>query len=142
MKLTKAKEVLNQYTTGESNFRGLNLRGQSFKGENLSGADFSEADIRSTNFTGAILRGANFTGAKCGLQNSCSIVVFLATLLLCLISGFFIVFNSYIISLIFNPFSFNRISGWISLVIILVATIEGMARIKIRLYFNPICFIK
>jgi len=88
----KANEVLRRYATGERNFRGVNLRGQSFKGEDLSGANFSGADIREANFSGADIRGANFSKAylrnanfscaRAGLQRHQSIFLVAAAFLL------------------------------------------------------------
>lgn len=121
MKVTKAKEVLRRYAAGERDFRGLNLRGQSFKGADLSDADFSETDLRSTNLTGTTLRKVNFIGAKCGLQKRWVIVGLITTLLLIFISGVLTVFNSALISLIFDSSSVeNKVAGWVALAITLI----------------------
>ena len=85
-----------------------NLRGANLSKKDLAGADFTNADIRSTNFTGANLRGAKFCRAKAGLQRRWAILLVVASWLLALISGFFSVFFSGFVSLIFDSPSFDE----------------------------------
>ncbi len=114
----KASEVLQQYSRGERDFRGVNLSGLSFKNQNLSGADFSGADIRSTNFQGATLRGTQFIRVKAGLQDNWMILLLISALLLVALSGFCYTLNAYFIVLIFDTSSSgSMVSGWVSLVV-------------------------
>ncbi|MGK7956790.1 MAG: pentapeptide repeat-containing protein [Crocosphaera sp.] len=64
----KAKELLAKYRTGERNFRGVNLSGESLQEQDLSGSDFTEANLQGANFTNTNLENTLFTGAKLGLQ--------------------------------------------------------------------------
>lgn len=97
-KSLKAKEVLRLYETGERNFQGVILRGQSFKGQDLSGADFGEADIRSTDFSRANLSRANFSNMKSGLQKRWTILLIVLSWCSALISGFSSLFIGMFIS--------------------------------------------
>ena len=85
----KASEVLQQYKAGKRDFKHVNLRGQSFRKANLADTDFSYADIRGTNFSQANLAGSKFTEAKAGLQKRRAIGLFVAALVLLVLSASF-----------------------------------------------------
>ena len=115
----KASEVLRIYRTGQRDFQGVNLRGQSFKGQDLSGADFSEADIRSANFTGANLRGAKFCGAKAGLQRRWAAPLVIISWLLAGISGLGSLMVAALVSLIFESDLDSHIAGFASSIVLI-----------------------
>ena len=97
-KSLKAKEVLRLYKSGERNFQGVKLKGQSFKGQNLSEADFSEADLRSTNFSGANLKNTIFQEARTGLKGSCELVLcFNLGILLCILVAALVLLGALLI---------------------------------------------
>ena len=109
----KASKVLKRYAAGETDFKGISLRGQSFKGQNLSGADFSEADLRGTKFLGVDLRESKFTSAKCGLQKRWATFLLIVSWLLALISGAGSLLVSSFVLLIFDASLLrNQIVGW------------------------------
>lgn len=104
-KTMKAKELLQLYQTGERDFRGVNLQGQSFLNQDLFGVDLSGADIRGADFSQAKLTGANFQDATAGLQRHSA---FFLTTLLCLLIVIYIlccVFMGYLISLIAHNYN-------------------------------------
>ena len=68
-------------------FAGQNLQGKSFQGQNLIGADFRGADIRSTNFTGADLTNGDFSYAVAGLDRKSSLILFLLSIFISMMSG-------------------------------------------------------
>ena len=115
----KASKVLKRYAAGETDFKGISLRGQSFRGQNLSGADFSGADLRSTKFIDVDLRESKFTSAKCGLQKRWATFLLIVSWLLALISGAGSLLVSSFVLLIFDASLLrNQIVGWVSLVVI------------------------
>ena len=66
-----------------------NLQKVSFKDEELSDAIFLGSDLRGVDFSGADLTGANFTRVKTGITPVNTIVIFIAALIISLISGYF-----------------------------------------------------
>ena len=82
-----AREVLSRYAAGQSNFKGVSLRGQSLKSQDLSGADFSEADIQGTDFTDANLKSVNFSHAKAGRKGWGTVFLIVVVLFLSALSG-------------------------------------------------------
>ena len=66
-----------------------NLRNVSFKNEDLSFANFSGSDLRGADFSGADLTGADFTHVKTGFTPLNTALIFIAALIVSLISGYF-----------------------------------------------------
>jgi hypothetical protein len=66
-----------------------NLQKASFKNEDLSYANFSNSDLRGADFSGADLSGANFMHVKTGITPLNTALIFLAALIISLISGYF-----------------------------------------------------
>ncbi|MEH2330179.1 pentapeptide repeat-containing protein [Nostoc sp.] len=102
-------------------FSGQNLRGRNFKArKDLAGANFSYADIRGANFSGANLAGANFSHAKAGLQRRWAIFLAFVSWLLSGLSGFLWGVNGYLLSLIFDTSSLEKlIGGWTALIVLI-----------------------
>ncbi len=59
-----------------------------YNGENLNAADFSGADLRGVNFEGAVLTNANFSNCRTGLKTSSSVILFVVSLAVSLLSGY------------------------------------------------------
>ncbi len=115
------REILQLYQQGERNFQGANLKGLCFNGKDLSGADFSGADIRGTNFRGANLQGAKFRGATAGLQKRWVILLLVGVFILAGISGFFTLFMSATVSLIFDSGNLeDQSSGLLALILLII----------------------
>jgi len=66
-----------------------NLQKASFQNEDLSNSNFSGSDLRGADFTGANLTGADFTRAKTGITPTNAGLLFLAALVVSLLSGYF-----------------------------------------------------
>ena len=66
-----------------------NLQNTSFKNEDLSYASFMNSDLRGADFSGADLTGANFTYVRTGITPLNAIFIFIAALIVSLISGYF-----------------------------------------------------
>ena len=72
----------------EKDYSNKNLQKASFKNEDLSFTSFQGSDLRGTDFSGANLAGANFTGVKTGIIPANTVLIFLAALLVSLLSGY------------------------------------------------------
>jgi len=70
-------------------YSNKNLQNKSFKNEDLSFASFSNSDLRGVDFSGANLTSANFTHVKTGITPLNTALIFLAALIVSLISGYF-----------------------------------------------------
>ena len=70
-------------------YSNKNLQKASFKNEDLSYASFSNSDLRGADFSGADLTGANFTHVRTGITPLNTILIFIAALIVSLISGYF-----------------------------------------------------
>lgn len=73
--------------TGQSNYSGQNLRGESFVGASLDRADFSDADVRAADFSGASLVDADFTNARIGVRPLTGALILLAAMLVSVLAG-------------------------------------------------------
>ena len=73
----------------EKDYSNKNLQKTSFRNEYLSYASFSNSDLRGVDFSGANLTGANFTHVKTGITPLNTILIFIAALIVSLISGYF-----------------------------------------------------
>ncbi len=89
-----ASKIFRHYKSGERDFQGVILRGQSFKGKDLSGADFSHSDIRGVNFSYTNLTDANFTHALAGLSRYWIIVAYLFSIIVGFLEGFVAAWNT------------------------------------------------
>jgi uncharacterized protein YjbI with pentapeptide repeats len=98
----------------------IRCRGRKFTNETLRGANFTNRDIRGCNFTGAKLIGANFTDVIGGLQKRWIVVLFFIACFIAVISGFASCLLGIFISLIFNSSIFNKIFGYLCLIIVVV----------------------
>ena len=70
-------------------YSNKNLQNASFKNEDLSYASFTNSDLRGADFSGANLTGANFTHVRTGITPLNTILIFIAALIVSLISGYF-----------------------------------------------------
>ena len=70
-------------------YSNKNLQNKSFKNEDLSYASFSNSDLRGADFSGADLTGANCTHVRTGITPLNTIFMFVAALIVSLISGYF-----------------------------------------------------
>ena len=69
-------------------YSNKNLQNTSFKNEDLSYASFMNSDLRGADFSGANLTGANFTHVRTGITPLNTILIFIAALIVSLISGY------------------------------------------------------
>ncbi len=69
-------------------YSNQNLQGASFTGHQLSEANFSGSDLRGADFSGADLSRANFTSSRTGIRPTHSVLLFSATLVVSLFSGY------------------------------------------------------
>jgi hypothetical protein len=70
-------------------YSNKNLQKASFQNEDLSYASFAGSDLRGADFTGANLTGANLTHIKTGISPLNTALIFIAALIISLISGYF-----------------------------------------------------
>ena len=70
------------------NYSNQNFQKVSFKEKDLQSAIFVDSDVRGTDFTGANLKGADFTNVKTGITPLNTILIFIAALIISLISGY------------------------------------------------------
>lgn len=85
-----------------------NFHGISFKGDNHADVDFSGADLRGCDFTGAILTNANLSGCKTGLKTSSAVIVFCASLIISLLSGYFAMLTGETVQTMYNSADNNQ----------------------------------
>lgn len=88
-----------------------NLSGKSFKAQNLVNADFSGTDLRSTDFTGAVLTNANFSNSRTGLKTSSAVLVFIISLAVSLLSGYFAMLSGATIQLMIKSTESNIVTA-------------------------------
>ncbi len=69
-------------------YSNKNLQKASFKNEDLSNASFADSDLRGADFSGANLTGAIFTNVKTGICPLNTVLLFLAALIVSLLSGY------------------------------------------------------
>jgi hypothetical protein len=72
-------------------YSNKNLQKASFKNEDLSNVSFAESDLRGTDFSGANLTGADLTHVKTGITPLNTILIFIPSLIVSLISTYFAV---------------------------------------------------
>ena len=72
----------------EKNYSNKKLQKASFKNQDLSFARFAGSDLRGADFSGANLSGANFTAVKTVIIPANTVLIFLAALLVSLLSGY------------------------------------------------------
>ena len=70
-------------------YSNKNLQNVSFKDQDLSNASFANSDLRGADFSGADLIGANFTHVRTGIIPLNTVLIFIAALIVSLISGYF-----------------------------------------------------
>ena len=70
-------------------YSNKNLQKASFRNEDLSYASFTNSDLRGADFSGADLTGARFTHVRTGITPLNAILIFIAALIVSLISGYF-----------------------------------------------------
>ena len=70
-------------------YSNKNLQNTSFKNEDLSYTSFANSDLRGADFTGADLTGANFAHVRTGITPLNTIYIFIAALIVSLVSGYF-----------------------------------------------------
>lgn len=70
-------------------YSNKNLQNTSFRNEDLSYAIFTNSDLRGADFSGADLTGANFTHVRTGITPMNTVLIFIAALIVSLISGYF-----------------------------------------------------
>lgn len=124
----KASEILAQYTAGERNFQGVNLRGQSFLGEDISGADFSEANIQGTNFTNTNLENCKFCRVKAGQSRIYKFILIIAVWIVSVLPAFSCYWTGEIAVKLFNVPNleniFTGISYFAIITIFLITTLR------------------
>ncbi|MEL6813909.1 MAG: pentapeptide repeat-containing protein [Cyanobacteria bacterium J06598_3] len=134
----KAKELLSRYRSGERNFRGVDLSGESLRGMNLAGIDLSGAnlnktDLRSTKFTDARLVGTQLCEAKTGTQRRWMVLTLGVAMVLSAITSLFLgLITVLFLSSIVESTGNIADSRWGSVAF----GIFGLGSVAITLYFN------
>jgi hypothetical protein len=82
------KGIINK-TIVAKDYSNKNLQNASFIDQDLSYADFSNCNLRGADFSGADLIDANFTNVKTGITPLNTALIFLAALIVSLISVYF-----------------------------------------------------
>lgn len=124
----KAQELLRLYQSGERNFRGQDLSGQSFRGKDLSGIDLSRANIQGADFTNAILRKANFSKVKTGLQQQHAFTLGIVLVILAALLGIAAGLVDSVAEQVFHSSSLvDMIPKWLAL-----AVLSGFAIVWMR----------
>ena len=99
-----------------ADYSGKNLQGQSFKDQNFKNANFSGADLRGANFSNANLENADFSKAITGMKIQHSILLFLISLLISLLSGYIATLVGITVkSMILSAETTMQISGYLTL---------------------------
>ena len=70
-------------------YSNKNLQKTSFINEDLSNSRFSNSDLRGADFSGSNLNNADFTNVKTGITPLNTVLLFVAALIVSLISGYF-----------------------------------------------------
>ena len=98
-----------------------NLQKASFKNGDLSFANFSGSDLRGVDFSGADLTGADFTRATAGITTTNVALIFIASLLISLLSGYTAMLAGHTLQEMLHSNETNmKVSGWMATVIILL----------------------
>src|SRR5687768_16144206 len=106
-----------------------NLQKASFQNEDLSFADFSGSDLRGADFSGADLRGAKFTHVKTGITPFNTALIFIAALIVSLISGYFAMLaGTTIDQMLASPDQKIRTAGIITIVVTFLFIIYAWRR--------------
>jgi hypothetical protein len=75
-------------TISEGDYSNKNLQKASFRKRDLANANFSGSDLRGADFGGANLAGADLTNVRTGIAPPTSVLLFVAALLVSLLSGY------------------------------------------------------
>src|SRR5262245_3619308 len=106
-----------------------NLQKASFKNEDLSYANFSNSDLRGADFSGADLSGVNFTNVKTGITPLNVVLIFIAALIVSLISGYFAMLAGRTVhELLASPDQNKRLIGIITIVVTILFFIYAWRR--------------
>ena len=99
-----------------ADYSGKNLQGQSFKDQNLKNANFSGADLRGANFSNANLENADFSKAITGMKIQNSILLFIISLLISLLSGYIAMLVGITMkSMLLSDETTMQVSGYLTL---------------------------
>ena len=99
-------------------FSNKNLQNVSFKDQDLSNASFASSDLRGVNFRGANLAEANLTHVKTGITPLNTALIFLAALIVSLISVYFAMLAGRTVhNLIISEYQDRRAIGIITIVV-------------------------
>ena len=79
-------ELMNK--TAAADHSNKNFQNKSFRNYDLSNANFSGSDLRGADFSGANLSGADFTNATTGITPANKTIIFVAALVISLLSGY------------------------------------------------------
>ena len=98
-------------------YSNKNLQKTSFRNEDLSYAIFSNSDLRGADFSDTNLTGANFTHVRTGITPLNIILIFIAALIVSLISGYFAMLAGHAIHQLLASKDQNaRIVGYVTFV--------------------------
>ena len=100
-----------------NDFSHKNLQGVSFRNQDLNHALFRESDLRGADFTESNLSGADFTHVRTGITPLNTVFIFLAALIVSLLSGYFAMLTGQTIQLmVASPDSKIKAAGYLALV--------------------------
>ena len=96
-----------------------NLQKVSFAGADLSNARFTDSDLRGTDFTGTNLTGADFTHVKIGIPPGNTVLIFLLSLVVSLLSGYLAMLTGQTIQeMLASKDTLIRAAGFVAIVMI------------------------
>ena len=101
-------------------YSNKNFQKASFKNEDLSYASFINSDLRGADFSGADLTGANFTHVRTGITPLNTIFIFIAALIVSLISGYFAMLAGTTIQVMLDSKDPNIRNAGIATIVIIV----------------------
>lgn len=103
----------------DKDYSHKNLQKVSFKDKDLSNARFVDSDLRGADFSGSNLTGADLTHVKTGIPPSNSVLIFLAALVVSLISGYLAMLTGHTIQqMLASKDGFMRAAGIVTIVMI------------------------